>query len=222
MSYEIEHGKRVLSLKTQDKRLRGVYDETLVYVVAWASNNVHPRHFDWHVIAIDSFSQWNGEFMLPTKIWELGEAADGGSIKPWDKNVTGIGYVRSWKRAVAERTPIDGWTPHVTAYVHGYGEVAKQSLQKIRDGGVGCFGDGNTCDDWRWEAFDAYRRLFPSGLKHDSTTVDVSTEAQLLDAMYLYKSKSLLPFAFYIEDREHSAFMKREAKPKFAQEYVEA
>ena len=101
MSYTIERGSRVLSLKTADPRFSpGIYEETLIFLHATADNNVHPRTYDWNVLATGQFSGWGGEIQVPSKIWELGEAADGGSIQPYGKFVSGLSYVKSWKQAV--------------------------------------------------------------------------------------------------------------------------
>ena len=107
MSYSIEKGKRVLTFKTDDARFNcNVFGEILLFVVACSDNNVYPRTYDWNVVATDHFSDWGKEIQLPARIWEAACGADGGSVKPYDRNISGIGYIKTWKQAVKERLPV--------------------------------------------------------------------------------------------------------------------
>ena len=54
---------------------------------------------------------------------------------------------------------------------------------------------------------EAFKRLFPRPLVTGDQTA-IAHGSYLLDAIYLYQSKSLLPFSLYIGDEAESTFLK--------------
>ena len=201
MSYEIERGKRVLSLKTADKRLadRG---EILLFAHACASNNVSPRTYDWSVCAIDTFRVWSGNIMLPLSIWNAGYAADGGSIKPWGKGVSGLTYVKAWKDAVVKRRPVDGWKPLVSLYLS---QEQVDQLNRCETAGPGIFA-AYMNDDEAPIRHAAFKRLFSGVLHRGSVETYADTPEALLDAIYLRHGNKQF-WAPYLSDHEGSPFM---------------
>jgi len=208
MSYTIERGKRVLELTTDDKRFQPFLGTTLVYVMAASSNNVSPRHYDWEACAIAHHSEWGKEIQVPQKIWQMGYWADGGSIKPWDRQVTGLNYVKAWKQAVKERRPIDGWTPRVSIWVN------PDHAKAINDTGKEAFAHESVAKDTQAELYDAFKRLFPEPFVISDKRwaanlwACVTNHEQLLDAVFLYDRKEYLPFGLHLVDREGCSFLK--------------
>jgi len=43
---------------------------------------------------------------LPVKLWEGACAADAGSVKPYDRDIFGISYIKTWKQAAKQRFPV--------------------------------------------------------------------------------------------------------------------
>lgn len=204
MSYSIEHGKRVLILKTDDRRFdqyggRG----TAFYVHATADNNVTPRRYDWSAVAHDDHREWAGEVQMPALIWEMGAAADGGSIKPWGKDVSGIGYLQGWKKAAKAAQPIDGWRPTVSIWLAYGGQEGQDLADRLNRAGPEAF---SSYDHLRQPVYDALKRLFPRPFEGGNTRKRVETEAELLDALFLFKRRHDLPFSLYLVDDEKSAF----------------
>lgn len=199
MSYTIERHKRVLELKTDDKRFAPYLGNTILFVSSSSCNNVSPRHYNWSVMALDHCRDWDGNILVPDTIWRCGAAADGGGIKPWGKETSGLAYVKSWKLAVKNRTPIDGWKPHVTIWCGTYGQEAQELAKKVNDSDVWTGHNGP-------ELHGAFKRLFPGNVSASSNSAYVQNHAQLLDAVYLYVNRKSLPFDFFLSDSEHSAF----------------
>lgn len=146
MSYEIEKGKRVLwlpgALKPDGNREWG----TLLYVRSVASNNVSPQRFDWHTVAVettyeeDGSRTWGKNVIVPCKIWGLAAYADGGGIKPNNRDVAGIKYLQDWKAAAQERKSVldaEGnllWFPRVEMWT---GDKDKRAV--VNNTGVDAF-----------------------------------------------------------------------------------
>lgn len=198
MSYDIEHGKRVLVIPENADERFNCWDHW-VFAACTACNNVTPRTFTWHVVAVGAGSHWNGEAMLPGRIWEMGASADGGSIKPWDKDVTGLSYLKSWKNAVKEAKPIlDGenplWKPKVTLYTN-YRELKVNEIATTPE----MFKGYNKA-----KIHEAFMRLFPKPISHTWEEAYVATKADLLDAIYLWQNRENLPYSLYLESDEKS------------------
>ncbi len=214
MGYSIERGKRVVSIPTDDKRFSSYLGDFCLYLTAAASNNVHPRTYAWEAIASANHSVWAGEVQLPSRIWSMASAADGGSIKPWGKDTSGVSYVKAWKRAAAERRPAIGadggllWAPAVYTYISRDAALAKVSRE-----GPAAFCIGEEGDHWnrvRAELFAAAGRVgllenvdLP-GIDYSRRPTDVAT---LLDAVHLWVNREYLPFGLYLSDREDSTFL---------------
>jgi hypothetical protein len=210
MSYEIERHKRVLSLRTDDKRFSPYLGETLIYLTASACNNVTPRTFEWDVIAVDHSSEWNGETMLPKKIWEMGYWADGGGIKPNDRNVAGLTYVKQWKDAVAGRySVLDSanrplWYPRVSIWVGEY-DTGDKDAADIEARGVAAF--AKQYEHNAQETHDTFRRLHPEPVKGGSRSIHIAEPAQFFDALHLYTLKYNLPFSYYLTSSASTRFL---------------
>ena len=225
MSHTIENGKRVIAVKTTgDDRWPAYIDEVNLYAMSGACNNVSPRNFQWEVVAIDSSpSVWNGEVMVPQKIWSLGYAADGGSIKPYGKDVSGIGYVRAWKKATKERVPAlyeDAllWKPQIVLW------LGPKSAQNIATNGAAAFYPKDEEPNekyWQEQAekyHAAFTRLFkdfrPAQTDYGQRTSTVAyTREALLDAVYLYSHADRLPFSIHLIETDDSLSYLRRAKP---------
>jgi hypothetical protein len=210
MSYTIERGKRVLALKTEDKRFDPCHGELILFVHASACNNVSPRTYDWNAIAHDHASEWGGNVIVPSTIWQCGADADGGSIKPWGKDVSGLAYVKAWKQAVKERRSIDGWMPKASIWVgdnYFANDEADARADDVNAKGAALFG-GKYPALYGQPLFEAFKRLFPGTLKPGLETAYVHTREELLDAVYLFIHRKKLPVSFYLGDHEDSAFLK--------------
>jgi len=215
MSYSIERGKRVLTFKTDDQRFNcNVFGENLLFVVACSDNNVYPRTYDWNVVATDHFSEWAKEIQLPVRIWEAACGTDGGSIKPYDRNISGIGYIKTWKQAVKERFPVltpEGkplWHPTVSIWAG----IDDKQQEAINRQGVELFSP-------RWKhlrqpLYDAFKRLFPGPLRVSNTTCRVYDAGRFLDAVFLFQNREDLPFKLYLVDREDCRFLRQGAQPE--------
>lgn len=219
MSYTIERGKRVLELVTDDQRFNPCHGNTLVFAMAASCNNVSPRHYDWNVFATGHHRDWEGNILVPDEVWDLGRAADGGCIKPYGKDVSGLGYVKAWKAAVSKRISIVGWTPRVSIWVGGgFGDESKVQAQAINEQGAVLFG-GDTKylkDTYSVPLYEAFKRLFTRPLRGTGSEQEyVNTHEQLLDAVFLYQHRKQLPFSFYLTDSENAAFFQRQTAPVF-------
>ncbi len=207
MSYTIERGKRVLSLKTDDKRFSPTMGDALFFVASSSCNNVSPRHYDWSVLATGHHRDWQGNVLVPSAIWRAGEAADGGEIKPWGKETSGLSYVKAWKDAVKHATPVDGWTPRVSVWFNDHDPATVHASAELFGGKYARF------DKSYGEAmYAAFKRLFPTATRSGNQSEYADTPEKLLDALYLFMHRAELPFSIYLTDTEHSAFFaKKEA-----------
>lgn len=85
----------------------------ILFISFQSSNNVSPRTYNGEMFAHDgSFSSgdphlWNGEVMLPSMLWQCAYSADGGMIKSYPgRDITGIGWIRSWKELARRPLPL--------------------------------------------------------------------------------------------------------------------
>jgi hypothetical protein len=210
VSYDIERAKRVLSVRDPMKRL-GYSGEVLLFAISRACNNVSPRTYDWSVVATDTRHSWNDEIMLPRVLWEYAYIADGGGIKPDNRNVSGTAYIRQWKKAAENPTPVLDeagellWRPRVTVWAGGYGEEGHVAAKVLNDGGPEAFG---AAQYQRQERYDAFKRLFPD-VSPCSNSRRVSTLDELYDAVFLFQRRDELPkdCSFHLGDDERSAFL---------------
>ena len=209
MSYEIERGKRVLEIPNGlDPRFKGYDGGTHLYLMSHDSNNVSPRRFDWRLIAVQSRSVWNGEIMLPHRIWEMGYDADGGSIKPWNKEVTGLNYVKAWKTTAAKPLVMfEGdkllWDQARVSIWTGM-NVNDGFLDRLKVEGIAMFKE---CHN-RKEIYEAYKRLFPEDLDRTWEGCILDTPAQMFDALYLWRNRENLPFSYGIKADENDPFLR--------------
>lgn len=204
MSYQIERGKRVLIIPVGADERYKIWD-THLYLQSASDNNISPRIYEWNLIATDIGSTWGSEIMLPMRCWEMAHYADGGGIKPWDKDTTGINYIKAWKTAAAKAKPIfDGdallWFPKIGIWI---GNDNRGLCDKLRVEGVNLFKGYE-----KEKAFEAYQRLFPDGLDGAWISQRVRTKAEILDAVYLWRNREKLPFPFSIESDENDPFLK--------------
>lgn len=210
MSYEIEHGKRVLRIPKRESDERFKNWDTLLFMSCMASNNVHPRTFTWHPVAYDTVSDpsgthtWAGQVMLPLKVWEMGYHADGGSIKPWDRNQSGLNYLKAWKDlAAAPVNVFDGeellFQPMLTVYSGE--EIVRANL----NAGVQHFKGYQ-----KEKIHEAFKRLFPDDVTSGWENTCVLTADDLYDTVFLWMNRENFPATFFIECPEHNEFMKGE------------
>ena len=210
MGYTIEKAKRVISVNVKDKRFDGI-GETCLYVSACACNNVTPRTFDWDVHAWTHFSVWNGEIILPNIIWNYAYDADGGGIKSHGRDVAGVDYIKSWKRAAKERYPMFDesgaplWTPRVSLWCGGYGDEAKKLAEEIEAAGDQAF--GKKYPHMRNDLYAAFKRLHPSPVRGGNRSIYPADKESLLDAIYLWMHRDNLPVAFHLVDDEKCHFL---------------
>lgn len=212
MSYEIEKGKRVLVLNLEKTDYAGdyfknSYGEWAVYLWAHDSNNVSPRRFEWRVVAVDQLTKWAGEIQLPTRIWEMGHAADGGTIQPYQRVCSGLNYVKAWKTAAKNRYPIFGedggmkWLPTIQLYTGGGSRA-----EEINTRGAAVFAEKRGYD--ADQLYAATKRLFPDPLRREYQSTVASDANRLADALYLYHNREELPFSISIESEPETYFLK--------------
>lgn len=218
MSYSIERGKRVLTFKTDDPRFNcNVFGETLLFVAACSDNNVYPRTYDWNIIATGNFSSWADEIQLPVALWEAAHAADAGGIKPYDREVSGVGYIKSWKQRVKLRVPVlspEGklrWFPTVSIWAGVMENTCKP--EEINSNGAALFSPKYS--HLRQKLYGAFKRLFPNPLTGSNVTRPIYDLEAFLDGVFLYIHRRELPFNLYITDREDSRFMRSGEQREF-------
>lgn len=209
MSYDIERGKRVLTIpKDSDKRFN-CWDHN-VYLWCSACSNVHPQRFAWSVVAVGSSSEWGGEIMLPLKMWEMAHYADGGGIKPNNRDVSGVAYIKAWKEAAKQAKSVfdaDGqplWRPQVNLFLglNNYPEI-----DAMADQGIEAFKPAYN----RAEIFETFKRLFPEKLRGSWESSYVVTRENLLDAVFLWQHREYLPFACSLENSEREEILRSAA-----------
>ncbi len=109
MSYSIEHGKLVVYVPAGHPLRQGMVGDpgkdVAFFLASWACNNVTPRSFDAPVLGW-SERRADGTFPLPEHIFVCAYSADGGSIKPWSSNQSGLSYLEGWRRAAANAKPL--------------------------------------------------------------------------------------------------------------------
>jgi hypothetical protein len=211
MSYSIEHGKRVLTITDPEHKRFGRYvdsGELLLFLMSSASNNVSPRRYDWRVFASDDFSDWGGEIQMPTRVWELGAAADGGGIQPYNKCVSGLSYLKAWKLAAAKRAPMIGpddsvlWAPDVAMNVgYAYDDASRkhwdERAAEFNAKGAAEFGKHDA-----EQLHAAFKRLFPDPIERGYNPTFLRTAAAVRDAVYLWINRSAIPFGFELRADE--------------------
>ncbi len=210
MSYEIEHGKRVLRIPKRESDERFHNWDTLLFMSCMASNNVHPRTFTWHPVAYDTvysdepnaINTWNKEVMVPLKIWEMGCHADGGSIKPWDRSQSGMAYLKAWKDLAAKPVSVfDGenllFRPSVTIYSNN--DTIKANLNA---------GAEHFRGYQKEKIHEAFKRLFPRDITSGWENASVGTADELYDTVFLWMNREHIPATFFIECPEQTAFLK--------------
>src|ERR1051326_3460731 len=218
MSYTIERGKRVLTFKTEDERFScNISGEILLFVVACSDNNVYPRTYDWNFVGHGLFSDWANEIQLPAKLWEAAYSADGGGIKPYDRDISGIGYIKTWKQAVKQRFPAiapDGrllWHPTVSLWAGVCDDTHKPN--EINSKGAALFSPKYS--HLRQKLYDSFKRLFPKPLDRSNTIRAVYSLESFHDAVFLYIHRRELPFNLYLTDREDCHFLRSGEQQEF-------
>jgi hypothetical protein len=206
MSYTIEKAKRVVVINAKDDSRFSPFNQLLVFAAASADNNVYPREYDWHVVAVDHFSDWGGEIQLPCRLWECAHAADGGGIKPHGRETTGIAYIKAWKQAVKDRYPaLDAkgnacWHPTYTLW--GAIPETPEDLQRINDPDA----FSPRYKHLREPLYRAFCNLFPNRIESNHAYGIAYRTSDLFDALFLYQNREHMPFNFYLGDRENSPF----------------
>jgi hypothetical protein len=147
---------------------------------------------------------------LPVALWKAACGADGGSIKPYDRDITGIGYIKSWKQAVKQRVSLLSpdrklrWHPSVSIWA-GVGDGSHKP-DEIQKKGAALFSPRYS--HLRQKLYDAFKRLIPEQLDRSNTIRPIYTFASFLDAAFLYMNRRELPFNLYIFDQEDSRFLR--------------
>jgi len=95
----------------------------------------------------------------------------------------------------------------------GYGAGNADLARRVNDGDLSLFGAGNDYVSRRDgpPLLEAFRRLFPRPLTPSPSvhvTTCATTEADFLDALYLFARRDVTPFSVYLSDSEHSAFFR--------------
>ena len=206
MSHLIEQGKRCVALFTDDPRLDGLPGRrgtVLAYLHAVASNNVRPRRFDWRLLAVERFGHWNGQVMLPETIWRLGHEADGGLVQPRGRPVSGLGYVREWKRAAERPLPAAHASARLGLEVRlwlGSGDVGRERraeherLLHARPEFCVDFA-ARDAGGREPELHAAYQRLFGEGAVDRGDEIAATTSTgrdRLADALFLFRHRDVL------------------------------
>jgi hypothetical protein len=208
MSYAIEKGKRVVVIPTNGDKRFSLSSQLLVFTAASCDNNVFPKEYDWHILAVDTFSDWGGEIQLPAHLWEYAHCADGGGIKPHGRETTGIAYIQSWKKAVRDRFSAFNtrgetvWHPRYALW----GAIPEnvQDLQRINDPDA----FSPRYKHLREPLYQAFRNLFPDRIERNNVWGIVYHTPNLLDALFLYQHREHLPFNFYLSDDENCRFLR--------------
>ncbi len=129
MSYTLEKAKRVIFIHADDHpAYPGSFQKITVFLDLTACSNVSPKTFTWQVRAVDNdFGSlphvWGGEVQLPLLLWQCACDADGGGIKtPGERDITGLEYIRQWKKAAGEAVTLDlaqppQWLPDVDIWL---------------------------------------------------------------------------------------------------------
>jgi hypothetical protein len=220
MSYRIEHYKRVVTFNAKDdERFPNYLGDVVLFITSGSDNNVSPKDYDWEVEAIGHFSEWGGEIQLPEHFWSAARCADGGMIKPWGRDVSGISYIKSWKQAVKERFPVRGadgfllWHPRVSVWHwqsnSGYGETMLDA-EVINQKGAAVFSP--KYEHLRAPLFAAFKRLFPDQLDGSHSSTTATTLAQFKDALYLRLNRSHLPVSLHLTDSAYCPFLTKGAQ----------
>lgn len=214
MSHRIEHYKRVITFPPPkgDDRFPSYMGEIALFISSGSDNNVSPRDYDWEIEEITGISVWGGEIQLPMSCWSGGHAADGGMIKPWGKDVSGLNYVRAWKKAAAERFSCvspDGkllWFPRISIWHFRSGiDGTTREAKEVNDLGVEAFSP--RYKHLRQPLYDAFKQLFPNTLQRSNTQSSVSNLAEFHDAVYLRWHREHLPVSFHLTHRADCAFL---------------
>jgi hypothetical protein len=210
MSYTIETQKRVFLLQTPagDQRFYpGTESRPLcIYAHEACCNNIHPRRPKWSVLAVEVYHEWprmwDGQHMLPSVLWGAAGDADGGCIKPNNRDTTGTAYIKQWKDACLnpDRCPTPPrWTATIWAQdkddtwpfpplsladawdlpPSGYGKYAQLYGEKLRA---------------------ALHSLFPTRPREGQSSefCSVYDGDKYWDAMYLFMHRKSLPVSFYL------------------------
>lgn len=119
MSYTIERKPTVFSFTFP--AADDIYNRhQTLFAAEHGSSNVFPTDWSWFVLGAQeaessdgSPRRWNGEYLLPERLWENAHEADGGGIKRVrDHDISGLDYLRQWKALAAKPKPFDfslGW-----------------------------------------------------------------------------------------------------------------
>ena len=115
MSYEIVKGRYAISHKyTTDHNEEKT---ALIYLSFESSNNISPRTFDGHVVAVSDDSWRNS---LPSKLYKYAECCDNGSVKLYNGNTTSEAWISHWKKEQETPIPYDriGFSFRASLYIN--------------------------------------------------------------------------------------------------------
>jgi hypothetical protein len=206
MSYTIENKQRVITLNAGDCPYFS-FPRLALFLHASASNNVHPRTFHWNLLGLtcghderSPIHTWNGQIMLPSTLWQFGECADGGDIKPNDRYMTGLDYLKMWKDAAASHKFLDLtqpllWTPEISYWPDDQNPTeapeCKESYHRETLGKV-------------WALFEFQKGYFKE------RRCPILNREQLLGALWLYSRRKELTGSFYFSSRAGTPFLEQD------------
>jgi hypothetical protein len=209
MSHEIVKHRFVASFTEPENHpgFNSPYTYTL-FITFQSSNNVSPRTYDGEMIASDgAFGSdeprlWNGEVMLPSRLWEWAYSADGGMVKSYPgRDITGIGWIRAWKELARRPLPLaleDGRLavcPTLSIW------LPKDEAGAVINDGHQLFTGHHAKDDLvAWQslvapqlASSSSRGYYPQNLR-----ISVTTTAELAHAMRLIGRTKREDFSMYL------------------------
>lgn len=197
MSYTIVRKRRVIILDATGHEAFRVFPHIAIFMQQSSCNNVSPRTYEWTAIGRTCDSDkapnsWGGEIELPQRIWDAACAADMGSVKPYDRDISGVEYIRSWKKAAQTPLRVDlanlRWFPELSIYAF------------------------DKCDATRFhdDGLEAINRLpFKRGWCEGQRTCTATNREQLLEVLAVWTNMRN-PGDCYLQDAEDDPFLNSE------------
>lgn len=212
MSYTIESQKRVFVIPTPagDERFYPGKESRPLSIYAHQSccNNISPRTPRWSVIAVEAHYEWprlwEEQPMLPSVLWEYAASADGGCIKPHNRNVSGTAYIKQWKDAClnADRCPTPPrWT--ATIWAQDNSETWPFPALSLADAwDLPPSGYGRYAQIYGEKLHAALHALFPTRPNEGQSSefCSVYDGEKYWHAMFLFMRRKDLPVSFYLSN----------------------
>lgn len=112
MSHEIVKGRYAISHNFTDRK--GHPSVATIYMTFESSNNVSPRTFHGHVVAVTTHDPSWSTGSLPSRIYQWSEHCDNGCIKLYNGSTTAEAWISHWKKE--KETPIPASEIYISFY----------------------------------------------------------------------------------------------------------